>query len=162
MTHTHRHPWAWPLGCAVCILALGSLGGVFFSGGDQSWYKNLRPPSGNPPSWVFGPVWSILYAAMGVSLGLLIRDRRTSPPAKRAIGPFLVQLLLNFAWTPVFFGLHRIGFALGVILALWIAVLVTLMLTWRANRAAGWLLVPYLVWVTYAAYLNAGFQMLNP
>lgn len=161
LTGNHRHPWAWPVGCALLIVALGSLGGVFFSGGDQSWYRSLRPPVGNPPSWVFGPVWTLLYALMGVSLGLLIRDREISPPARRTIGPFLGQLVLNLAWTPAFFGAHQIGLALAIILALWIAILITLVLAWRANRLAGLLLVPYLLWVTYATYLNASFQVMN-
>jgi len=152
--------WAWPVSGALGLIALGSLGGVVFAAGDQGWYQALRHPPGTPPPWVFGPVWTVLYACMGVSLGFLIRDRKV-PVYSRAIGPFIAQLVLNLAWTPVFFGAHRVGLALGILIALWLAVALTLGLAWKARRMAGGLLIPYLIWISYALYLNAGCLVLN-
>ena len=156
-----RIPWLLPLLFALLIIGLGGLGGVAFSGGGQGWYQALKRPPGTPPPWVFGPVWTLLYTLMGISLGLLVRDRKTSAKGRLVIAVFVVQLLLNLAWTPLFFGMHRTGLALMDIVAMWLAIGLTIHLARAVNRRAAHLLVPYFVWVGYATYLNAGFLMLN-
>lgn len=161
MPSTSRFPWLLPLLFAVLIVLLGGAGGVAFSGGGQEWYQSLNRPPGTPPPWIFGPVWTVLYTLMGISLGLLVRDRKTSPLARAALAMFVFQLVLNLAWTPLFFGLHRSGIAFADICALWLAIALTIRLAAKVNRNAGRLLVPYLVWVSYALYLNAGFLVLN-
>jgi len=160
MSSTPRAPWVTPLIFALLIIGLGGLGGVAFSGGGQGWYQSLQRPPGTPPPWVFGPVWTLLYAMMGISLGLLVGDRRLAG-ARPAIAVFILQLVLNLAWTPLFFGAHRSGLALIDIVAMWVCIAWTILLARRVNRIAAWLLAPYLVWVSYATYLNAGFWWLN-
>jgi tryptophan-rich sensory protein len=125
-------------------------------GGDDTWYQVLVKTPGTPPPWVFGPVWSVLYVMMGVAGGRLI-FRRVWP----AVGLFGLQFVLNLAWTPVFFGAREPGMALLVILALWVSVLGTIFLARKWDRVSAWLLVPYLAWVSYATYLNAGIFWLN-
>ena len=147
--------------CGVSLSAglIGSL--AVTDRGFMSWYAAIEKPGFTPPSWVFGPVWTILYLLMGVAAFLVWRrglDRRV---ARVALVWFLVQLVLNASWTPVFFGLHRIGLALLVILLLWAAIVVTLYHFLRVSRVAGLLLVPYLLWVSFAAVLNASIWHLN-
>lgn len=146
----------WPFGWGLVCLGLGITSGLSSVGGDGDWYKSLVRPPGTPPSWVFGPVWSALYLMMGVSLGRLINQN-----AWRAVKVFAIQLLLNLAWTPVFFGLHRSGVALVIIIAMWFGLLATILLARKVDKISAWLLIPYLAWVTYATYLNIGFFWLN-
>ncbi len=148
--------WGWPLVGAVVCLGLGTASGLSTVGGADSWYRELVKPPGTPPSWVFGPVWSVLYLMMGTALGRLIH-RRAWP----AVGAFGFQMVMNLAWTPVFFGAHQIGAALGVILAMWLGVWVTILVARKSDPLAPGLLGPYLVWVSYASYLNAGIFWLN-
>ncbi|MGL4401722.1 MAG: TspO/MBR family protein [Luteolibacter sp.] len=143
------------LGAVVC-LGLGTASGLSTVGGADSWYRELVKPPGTPPPWVFGPVWSVLYVMMGTALGRLIGHR-----AWMAVVAFGFQFLLNLAWTPVFFGAHQPGAALGVILSMWLGLLVTILLARKSDPLASWLLFPYLVWVGYATYLNAGIFWLN-
>lgn len=151
-----RCGWVLPtLGGLLC-LAFGIASGLSTMGGDNSWYQELRKPPGTPPGWVFGPVWSVLYLMMGVALGRLIQ-RRAWP----AVGLFIMQFALNLSWTPIFFGAKLAGPALVVIVALWLSLLGTLILAGRRDRISAWLLAPYLVWVSYATYLNAGIFWLN-
>lgn len=148
--------WAWPLAGALLCLGLGTASGLSTAGGDDSWYQGLAKPSGTPPGWVFGPVWSILYLLMGVAAGRLIHRR-----AWHAVLIFGIQLVLNLVWTPVFFGMHQVATALAVICAIWLGVVATISLARKADRASTWLLVPYLAWVSYATYLNVGLFVLN-
>lgn len=150
-----RHPPRW-LGLlawlALCFAAAAA--GSFFTPG--AWYASLHKPSWNPPGWLFGPVWTLLYAAMAVA-AWLVWQRGWS----RALGWFGIQLALNAAWSPVFFGMQRIDLALVIMLLLWIAIAATTAAFFRVRRAAGWLLVPYLAWVTFAAVLNWTLWRLN-
>lgn len=141
---------------AVLCLALGAASGYAVASGPTAWYDQLVKPPGNPPPWVFGPVWSVLYLMMGVSAGLLANQR-----ANAALAVFANQLVLNLAWTPLFFGAHRPDASLGVIVLLWASILVTYHLARSIRPLAGWLLLPYLGWVSYATYLNAGIFVLN-
>lgn len=144
---------AWML---VCI-ATAALGGIFMPG---EWYASLKKPLWNPPGWVFGPVWTALYTMMAVAAWLVWR--RGGFAAQR--GPltlFLVQLALNAAWTPLFFGWHKPGLAFAEILLLWLAIAGTLAAFRRVSRATVWLLTPYLAWVSFAAVLNFALWRLN-
>ena len=124
------------------------------------WYLVMEKPSWTPPGWVFGPVWTVLYITMaGASQWVWKRSRR---PEERAwaMWAYGVQLALNALWPLLFFRLGLMSLALAEILLLWLAIVATVVLFWRALPAAGALLIPYLLWVTYAATLNAGFVWL--
>jgi len=131
------------------------LAGMFSPPGE--WYASLAKPSWNPPGWIFGPVWTILYIMMAVAAWLVWKSGSPRLP----LGIYGVQLILNAAWTPAFFGAQQIGLAFAIIIALWLAILVTLGSFMRANKLAGWLLVPYLAWVTFAAFLNYTLWQMN-
>lgn len=153
--------WVKVLICVLVIPALGAVGGIVTSSNIAGWYEGLQKPAGTPPNWVFGPVWTLLYVLIGISLAL-IWDRAPSGPAKnRALVIFAAQMVLNLVWTPVFFGAHLVLAALVIIALLWIAILMTILAFRKLDRTAAWLLVPYLIWVSYASYLNAGILWLN-
>lgn len=132
--------------------------GVFVSPG--GWYSSLAKPPWNPPSWLFGPVWTLLYAMMAVAAWLVWREGGWKAQG-RALGLYLAQWALNALWTPLFFGLRRPGLAFAEIIALDAAVLLTLAAFWRAKRLSGLLLVPYMLWVAFATVLNMVIWRLN-
>lgn len=134
-----------------------SVGALF---GPDAWYESLAKPALTPPGYVFGPVWTMLYATMGVA-AWMVWSRKGFSGARWALGLFFAQLLLNGAWTWLFFGLHLPLVALVDIVLLWALILLTLIAFWRIRRAAGALLIPYLAWVSFAALLNAQFWWLN-
>ena len=151
------------LSLAVALLACygaAALGGLSTRGAVQDWYPTLAKPSWNPPAWVFGPVWTVLYGMMAVSVWLIWTAR---PRLSRAvpIALFAVQLGFNAAWSPLFFGLRRPGFAFADIVLLWLALAATVYVFLRRRLAAGLLLVPYLLWVSFAAALNLAIWRLN-
>jgi len=125
------------------------------------WYAGLVKPALTPPAWIFGPVWTLLYAMMAIAAWLVWR-RYGWVNAIGPLGLFLGQLALNALWSYLFFGLQRPGLALLGIIALCLAILATLLAFWRSRPAAGLLLLPYLLWVSFAAYLNVQFWHLNP
>ncbi len=141
---------------ALCFAA--SLSAFFVS--IEGWYATLRKPSWNPPAWVFGPVWTMLYVLMAVAAWLVWR-RGGWKKQRLPLCLFLLQWLLNAIWTPLFFGMHRIGLALADIAFLWIAIGTTIVLFWRVSKAAGTLLMPYLAWVSFATALNFALVRLN-
>lgn len=124
------------------------------------WYGTLDKPFFTPPASVFGPVWTFLYLSMAVS-GWLLWRREGFSGAKAAMALFSIQLALNLLWSVIFFGLEAPGFALIEILVLWTFILLTTLAFSAVSRPAGWLLVPYLAWVTFATALNAGIWWLN-
>ena len=132
--------------------------GTFVSTG--GWYEELMKPSWNPPSWVFGPVWTLLYAMMAVA-AWLVWQRGGWKAQRVPLTLYLVQWALNALWTPLFFGLHRPGLAFIEIVALVLAVMATLAAFWRVKLLAGLLLVPYAAWVGFAAALNFAIWRLN-
>lgn len=132
--------------------------GSLFMPGD--WYAALAKPSWNPPGWLFGPVWSTLYAMMAVA-AWLVWQRGEGGVRRRALGLYLGQLVLNAAWTPLFFGLHLMGIALAEMLLLWVMIAATIVAFHRVHRLAAWLLFPYLAWVSFAAVLNFTLWRLN-
>ena len=142
----------------LCFLAAG-LGSLFTMGSLGSWYAGLAKPSWNPPGWVFGPVWSVLYAMMAVAGWMVWRRGRAA--SQLALRWFAVQLVLNVGWSAVFFGLRMPGLAFGELLALWVALAATLVASWRVSRSGAALLVPYFLWVSFAAVLNFAIWRLN-
>lgn len=144
----------WLAGLLAACFAVAALGGLATAGNVDGWYATADKPAFNPPSWLFAPVWTALYAAMAVA-AWLVRRRGGS------LGLWWVQLALNLAWTPVFFAAELLWPALGVIIALDVAVAATTIVLWRTSRAAGLLLVPYLAWILYATVLNASIAWLN-
>jgi len=145
----------------LVVFVLGGAGGFVTAGSIPGWYANLVKPPGNPPNAVFGPVWSVLYVLMGIAFARVWHLSPAGPEKRRALVLFAVQLILNLAWTPLFFGAHLTGLALIEILTLWGFILLTLLSFRRLDPVSGWLLLPYLVWVSYATYLNAGLWWLN-
>lgn len=148
------------LGLAAWLLisfSAAALGSLFMP---DAWYAGLNKPIWNPPGWVFGPVWTTLYSAMAVAAWLVWR-RGGVAAQRRPLGLFCVQLTLNAAWTPLFFGMHRMGLAFTEMLLLCAAITATLIAFFRVSRPAGWLLVPYLAWVCFAAVLNFTLWRLN-
>ncbi len=123
-----------------------------------TWYAGLVKPFLNPPSWVFGPVWTLLYALMGVSAFLIYKQGKNASTALQLFG---VQLVLNAVWTPIFFGWHRLDIALFVIVLMWAAIFATIRAFSKFSKTAAYLLVPYLFWVTFATYLNMSLWLLN-
>jgi benzodiazapine receptor len=146
--------------CATSLSA-GLIGSVVVAGSFTTWYSTIEKPAFTPPSWVFGPVWTILYLLMGIAAFLVWQKGLRVPAVRVALAWFLVQLGLNALWTPVFFGLHRIELALVVILLLWAAIAITTCYFLKISRVAAGLLVPYLLWVSFATVLNASIWHLN-
>ncbi len=138
-------------------LAVGFIASTWSPG---EWYQTINKPSWTPPSWVFGPVWTLLYIMMGVAAWLVWREFGFSG-ARIALAVFFSQLALNFLWSYLFFGIQNPGAAFIDLVLLWIAILVTIVLFWNRNRIAGALLLPYLAWVTYAGSLNLGVWVMN-
>ena len=126
-----------------------------------TWYAALKKPSWNPPSWIFGPTWTLLYTLMACAAWMVWK--RGGFKAQRVpLMLYFIQLALNAAWTPIFFGMHQMGAALAVIIALWFAILYILLRFWRVSTLAGTLFVPYLAWVSFATILNFTLWKLNP
>ena len=146
--------------CLALCYGVAALGGLFTAGAVQDWYPTLAKPTWNPPSWVFGPVWTLLYGMMAVAVWL-VWLKRGSKSVTMPIALFAVQLLLNAVWSPLFFGLHRLDIAFVDIVLLWLALAAALWLFLKRRRAAGLLLVPYLLWVSFAAALNFAIWSLN-
>ena len=142
----------------VLCEGVGLIAGLATQSSVETWYPTLAKPFFTPPDWLFAPVWTVLYALMGIAAHLVWRRR---PGVQRALVLFGVQLALNAAWSLVFFGGRSISGGLVVILLLLAALLATLVAFWRRSRWAGALLVPYVVWVGYATALNAGIWWLN-
>ena len=142
---------------ALC-LGGGSLIGFSTMPETAGWFGTVVKPRFNPPSWVFGPVWSVLYILMAVAAWLVWRNGGL---AQWAMVLFAVQLLFNFAWSLIFFRAHQIGWALVDITALWLALAATIFSFAQNTALAAWLLAPYLAWVSFAAVLNAAIWRLN-
>jgi len=135
-----------------------SFGALFPPG---PWYAGLTKPALTPPDWVFPITWTALYAMIAVAGWLLWRNRRAQPGGRAAMTAWCVQLVLNAAWSWLFFGLHMTGPALAELAILWTAILVTIALSRRHAPAAGLLMLPYLAWVGFAGWLNFGIWRLN-
>lgn len=151
-----RNLIALSVSIALAMAAAG-FGAQFATG---PWYRALDKPPWNPPDWVFGPVWSFLYLSMAIAAWLIWR-RKTHPLALPAFAVYFLQLLLNAAWSWMFFGEHWMGAAFAEILVLDAFIAVTLLLFYGIHRVAGALFIPYLAWVTFAAFLNFTLWRMN-
>jgi tryptophan-rich sensory protein len=150
------------IGCIVVCELVGIVGSFWTRDEIRDWYSRLNKPAFNPPNWVFGPVWTLLYVLMGIAAFMIWRR---FPAQRRAVGIalmlFALQLALNGLWTPVFFGAHSLTGGLLIILLLAVAIAFTI---WRfafVSTSAAWLMVPYLLWVCFATMLNASILVRN-
>lgn len=151
----------WPLaGWVVLCLSAGALGSFATTPKIPTWYASLEKPPGNPPSWVFGPVWTTLYVLMGVA-AWLVWQRPQSEVRRLALRMFLIQLVLNCLWSFLFFGWERPGAAFLEIVVLWVTIVATTGLFFHLSKPAGWLMIPYACWVSFASYLNLAIWRLN-
>jgi tryptophan-rich sensory protein len=160
-----RGSTGWLLGFLGLTFTVATLGGAATSMSVGSWYRGLRKPSWNPPSWVFGPVWTTLYILMAVSAWLTRRGSAANlaqdSGGKAALLSWLVQLALNLAWSMIFFGRRSVGGGVATIVALWLAIAATAGLTARVTKPGAALLMPYLAWTTFAGFLNYRIWQLN-
>lgn len=153
--------WKKALLCVLAVELLGNASGLVTFLSIDGWYAALQKPPGTPPNGVFGPVWLTVYAMIGISLALIWDRSGEAAARRRALRWFALQFGLNLLWTPFFFGLQRIDWALVIILLLLWAIVRAMRAAFLVSRAAGWLFLPYLLWVGYATYLNVGFLLLN-
>lgn len=140
----------------VCLVA-GFIGSIFTTSSIPTWYASLNKPFFSPPNWLFGPVWTLLYVLMGVSLYMILQKKKSKP----ALVIFGVQLMLNIIWPIIFFGLKNPLLAFVEIVALWTAILLTILKFRKISRTAAYILIPYICWVTFAAILNISIFILN-
>lgn len=142
--------------------ASGAIGALFTTPAIRAgWYAALNKPELSPPNWLFGPVWTTLYALMGIAAFLVWQKGWERRDVRTALGIFIGQLVLNTLWSIIFFGLRSPAGALTEIVLLWLAILTTIIAFKRISKPAAWLLLPYLAWVSFAAYLNLRIWMLN-
>jgi benzodiazapine receptor len=147
---------------AFLCLAVGTIGSIFTSPSIPGWYASLNKPWFTPPNWVFAPVWTILYLLMGIAAYKVFAKGIENEGVREALSMFAVQLILNVLWSILFFGLHSPLLGFICIMFLWAAIAMTLMKFYLLSTAAGHLLIPYILWVSFAALLNLFVWILNP
>ena len=148
--------------CLVLCVGAGGFSGSVTGKEIKGWYASLVRPSWTPPNWVFPVAWSVLYVLMSISLWLLWDRAEPGPARTLAITMFLVQFGLNLLWSPVFFMAHRPRAAMWIIGLMAVSIAATILFAWSADQSAALLLVPYMIWASYAVTLNAGIIVLNP
>ena len=142
--------------------AAGLIGSIFTASSVTGWYSTVTRPELAPPNWIFGPVWTTLFVLMGIALFLVWKKEDSQKKkVKLALRLFVAQLVLNTLWSVIFFGLQSPGWAFVEIIFLWISITLTITVFTPISRLAAWLLVPYLAWVSFAAYLNYSIWLLN-
>ncbi|MFA5382405.1 MAG: TspO/MBR family protein [Candidatus Micrarchaeia archaeon] len=144
----------------LCLLA-GIIGSFFTASNIPTWYEGLNKPSFNPPNWLFGPVWTALYILMGISAYLIYSKGLKKKEIKFALSIFGIQLILNTLWSILFFGFKSPIFGLICILFLWVFILFTIKLFYKIDKKAAYLLIPYILWVSFATILNYFILILN-
>lgn len=144
----------------VCV-SIGYLSGMVTRDSVNTWYPTLDKPVFNPPNWIFAPVWTLLYIMMGIAAGLIWTSDSDGKTVKNALGMFAIQFALNALWSYLFFGLHNPLLALVEVVLLWLMILETYNQFKRIDRLAGFLMIPYLAWVSFATILNASIWWLN-
>jgi len=145
----------------VICQAAGLVGSIFTVPSIPTWYATLQKPSFSPPNWIFAPVWTILFTLMGISLYLVWRKGRGNKNVRNALLIFAVQLVLNVLWSVLFFGLQSPLYAFVEIIVLWAAILFTILKFFKVSKNAALLLIPYILWVSFAAYLNYSIWILT-
>ena len=157
--------WLRLAAAIVPVMITAAIGSAATQAEIPGWYAGLNKPFFNPPNWVFPVAWTLLYTMIAVALWRLLGVMPRTGPSREgwwlALAAFLVQLALNAAWTPVFFAAHELGLALIVALAMLAMILWTIRLSWRFDRIAAWLLVPYAAWVSFACLLNGVIWQMN-
>lgn len=152
--------WKKLLLCLAVPVAAGGLSALI-TGKDMNIYQTVSRPPLSPPGWIFPVMWTILYILMGVSLYIVAESKTSNNEKSSAYRAFAMQLALNFIWSPIFFSLQNFLLAFTVLLAMWVAVLIMLVRFYKINKIAGLLQIPYLLWITFAGYLNLGIYLLN-
>jgi tryptophan-rich sensory protein len=147
------------IACILLTLSVGGLSGYLTSTQIPGWYAGLQKPSFNPPNYLFGPVWTLLYLLMGISLFIVIRSGISGK--SKPIIIFATQLVLNFFWSIIFFNFHQVSLALVDILLLWLCIFIMIRSFYKINKAAGLMQIPYLLWVSFATALNTAILILN-
>lgn len=145
---------------SICLF-VGFAGSLATFPSIPTWYASLQKPFFSPPNWVFGPVWTILYILMGIAASIVWQKGLKKKAIRFALKLFLFQLVLNFLWSFIFFGFHLPKVALVEIIILWIAIFLTIKTFFPINRSAALLMLPYLLWVSFATILNLGIVLLN-
>jgi translocator protein len=140
---------------------VGITSSLFNETGEGSWYRSIAKPDWNPPGWVFAPVWTSLYVLMGIAFYIIWKSNATSGVKNRAMSFWIIQLVLNFFWTFIFFGQEQIGLALIEMTLLWLAILFTIFSFSKISKLSAWLMVPYISWVSFAWILNYTIWQLN-
>ena len=148
--------------CLVTCVGAGFLGSYFTRGSISSWYSLLHKPAFTPPDWLFAPVWFLLYIMMGIAAFLIWRVGFKNTRVHESLVIFFIQLSLNALWSFAFFGLKSPIAGLIVIVPLWTAILLAIINFYRVSKTASFLLIPYILWVSYATALNLSFYILNP
>jgi tryptophan-rich sensory protein len=152
--------WVWLMCWLGLCFAVAGVSGRWTASEIPGWYRTLARPAIAPPNWVFGPVWTLLYALMAIA-GWRVWLTPASPERNLGLMLFLIQLGLNFAWSWIFFKGHAIGLALAEVVLLWAAIGATTLVFGRVSPTAAWLMAPYWAWVSFASLLNAAFWRLN-
>ena len=147
--------------CILACFAAAGFGGIFTSKAIPDWYRGLKKPRYTPPNWVFGPVWTVLYILMAVSVFLVWQEGLSAPGVLTAFILFWIQLAANALWSYVFFARRLIAGGIINIAILWLLILATMITSFPVSLVAGILLVPYIIWVSIATYLNVGIWLLN-
>ncbi len=158
---TNTHNKKYHLGVflwVIVTLAVGLVAGMVSR--PDAWYSALSKPVWNPPAWIFAPVWILLYTLMGIAAGF-IWQRRVISPSPLALSLYVIQLILNIIWPLIFFCMRNPGLAFGEICLLWISIVATIFIFWRIYLPAGFLLIPYLLWVSFAVVLNFTIWRMN-
>jgi len=140
---------------------IGFVASLFTRPQIAGWYALLQKPSFNPPAWLFAPVWSTLYVLIAIAAYMVWQKRDLTPAYKTTATIYIIQLLLNFFWSIIFFGMHQILGALIIITLLWISIILNIIWFGKFSKLAAWLLVPYLLWVSFAGMLNLNIYLLN-
>ena len=153
--------WKAGLIAVALVVAASLIGNAATMPAIPTWYAGLTKPSVNPPNWVFGPVWTALYAMVAYALYRMLRAPEATPGRGAALVAFVVQIALNALWSVAFFGMKSPALGLLVIAALWLAIVATIIAFRRVDALAAWLLAPYLAWVSFAAVLNFAVWRLN-
>ena len=149
------------IGAILICQAAGGIGALAMGSSLSTWYVTLNKPSFNPPGWVFGPVWGLLYTLMGIAAWLVWNKGLDNPTVRAGLILFAAQLALNSAWTFLFFGLKMPFAAFVEIIILWVAILLTTIFFFKVSTAAGILMMPYILWVSFASVLNFSLWWLN-
>ena len=145
----------------VLVELVGVIGSIFTSPAIPTWYATLNKPSFNPPNWIFAPVWTLLYLSMGISAFLIWEKGINKKEVRIALLIFGSQLILNVLWSYLFFGLKSPSLAFVGIIVLWLAITATIYAFYKISKPAGLILIPYILWVTFAAFLNFSILILN-